>query len=478
MLNNASLFYRLERGKSPGSLTDLIEGRFVDPKKLVCPHGGAYAIDARQDTCSCSLHNRLKYLTPNVELPVLQVSQQEQQEYDRYKQSYQQFWQGVFDPVAIRFTVGSRVKMEVCVLPFANGSLYNDLRQRLGDKPQPISTARIAPSAVASVGAVLGRQRIADFLRDLPGVAEGLEADPTLTDLNWIGDRLSVHLCDDDTVLEIDPLRLRPLDQLPGRPGVMLQGVVALGLLATKLPVYVTLDVEDRDKAARLLEQLSARVFLKQGNVLGLPTSLDAYRLPDYKGHALHVLSYQLYAFKVRLHVALVGNHLVAATKPELLREVIDAANARDERPPAEAHLLLRLNRRALHRLKGNLQLYWEEKSRLACHRNSISIYTLAKLYECPLAEVDRLSQAKYGVVYYCPDQGAYGWDTRSDQVVCSVHGNRQQSRQLPGLDRKSSFATFMESIDEITARLRFQEGALITTVEIARRPPAVQKVP
>src|SRR5262249_19310440 len=138
--------------------------------------------------------------------------------------------------------------------------------------------------------------------------------------------------------------------------------------------------------------------------------------------------------------------------------------------------LLLRLNHRALNRLKDNLQLYWEEKARLACHRNSILIYSLAKLYECPLAEVNQLSEAKYGVVSYCPDQGNYGWDTRRDQVVCSVHGNRQQSRQLQGLDGKSSFAAFIESIDEITATLRFQEEALLSTVVIARHHGAAKK--
>ncbi len=478
MLNNASLFYRLEYGRSPTSLTDLIEGRFVDPRKLVCPHGGAYAFDATHDACTCSLHNRLKYLTPNAELTTLQVSDQERQEYERYKQAYQQFWQGVFDPIAVRITVAPRVKMEVCVLPFANGSLYTDLRGWVDEKPQPIPTARIAPSAVASVGAVLGRRQIADFLRELPGVTEVLEADPTLTDLSWLGDRLSVHLCDDGTVVEIDPTRLRPLDQLPGRATVTQQMIVALGILATKLPVYVTVDVEDRDKAARLLEQLAGRIFLKRGDFFGLPTALDAYRLPDYKGHALYVLSYQLYAVKVRLHVALVGNQLVAATKPQPLREVIDAASVKEDRPPAEAHLLLRLNQRALNRLSENVQLYWEEKSRLACHRNIMSIYTLAKLYEVPIEEVKRLSEAKYGVVYYCPDRGDYGWDNRRDQVVCSVHGNRQQARQQAGPAGKSSFTAFLEEIDEVVASLRFQEGALITTVEIARRPPAVTAKP
>ena len=124
MLNNASLFYRLEYGRSPRSLTDLIEGEFVDPAKIVCPHGGAYAFDAAHDACTCSLHNRLKYLTPNAELTVLNVSPAEAAEYERYKQRYAAFWQGMFDPMAVRITVDRRVKLETCVLPMANGSLY------------------------------------------------------------------------------------------------------------------------------------------------------------------------------------------------------------------------------------------------------------------------------------------------------------------------------------------------------------------
>ncbi|MBV9124436.1 MAG: hypothetical protein JO112_13835 [Planctomycetes bacterium] len=472
MLNNASLFYRMEHGKSPNSLNDLIEGHFVDPRKLVCPHGGAYAIDTQHDTCTCSLHNRLKYLTPNAELSVLQVSAQEKQEYERYVQRYQAFWSGLFDPIAVRMTVAPRVKLEVCVLPFANGSLYTDLKGWVADKPQPLGTAALAPSAVASLIAVRGRKEIGAWLREVPGIPEVLEADPTLTDLSWIGDRIAVHYCDDDTVLEVDATKLRPLDVLPGKVSVLQQSLAGLALEAVKLPTYVTVDVEDRDKAARLLELLSRKIFLKKGDLLSLPTQLDAYRLPDYQEHPIYVLSYQLYALKVRLHVALVGNQIVAATKPEVLHEVIDASANKENATPAEAHLLVRLNRRALNRLTNEVQLYWEEKSRLACHRNIMPIYTLLKLYDMPMEEVNRLSDAKYGVLYECPDHGAYRYDAGSDQVVCSIHGNRKHSRQNPATNPQSCFSRIVEKLDEIVLTLRFQEDALITTVEIARTEP------
>ena len=133
MLNNASLFYRLEYGRSPQTLSDLVEGRFIDLKKVVCPHGGAYAFDAEHDSCTCSLHNRLRYLTPNQELPVLKVSQREVEEYERYKGRYASFWQKMYNPLAVRITSSPRVKLEMCVLPQLNGSYYSDF-QRLVDK--------------------------------------------------------------------------------------------------------------------------------------------------------------------------------------------------------------------------------------------------------------------------------------------------------------------------------------------------------
>jgi hypothetical protein len=162
----------------------------------------------------------------------------------------------------------------------------------------------------------------------------------------------------------------------------------------------------------------------------------------------------------------------VAATKAHVLREVIDSAAALAVEGP-KAHLLLRLNARALDRLQDNFQLSWSEKARLACHHNTISIYNLVKLYEVPVAEVPRLAEAKYGVRYFCPEHGTYEFDGKRDQVVCSVHGNRQDSRQHLPPGRKSSFTRFIEGLDEVVVRLRFEGDALYTTLDIVRRTPA-----
>ena len=163
------------------------------------------------------------------------------------------------------------------------------------------------------------------------------------------------------------------------------------------------------------------------------------------------------------------NDQLVLATKPEILREVIDASELPPDESPALAHMLLRLNQRALSRLRDDVQLYWAEKSRAACHRNIVSIYNLHRLYDAPMDDLAELSEAKYGVRYLCPDNGEYSFDGERNEVVCSVHGNREHSQQNPVLNPDSSFARFIDSLDEIVVSLRFEDDALISTLEIQR---------
>lgn len=401
---------------------------------------------------------------------MLKVSQQEAAEYDRYKSRYEAFWQKLFDPIATRITVAPRMRLETCVLPLANSSIYTDLRGIVDQRPQPIDVAKIAPSAVASLALAPGRRNIAQYLQAIPGVAEVVRADPTLTDLSWLGDRASLHFCDGEIIFEIDPTRLQPVDvPIVGNAPAVWQALVGALMMTANMPVYAAIDVENTEKAERLLQQFSQRVFLKGGRFGPLPTSYDAYRLPDYKQHEIYVLSARLHAVALRIHIALVGDQLVLATKPDLLREVIDASASQPSDDQPLAHLLLRFNRRALNQLHDDVQLHWAEKSRLACHRNIISIYNFHQLYDAPMDEIARLSEAKYGVRHYCPDNGQYTYDPDSSQIVCSVHGNRESSRQNATLSPESSFATLIESINEIVATLRFEERALIATVEIDR---------
>jgi hypothetical protein len=400
------------------------------------------------------------------------VSAQEASEYERYKQRYLNYWLGrdVFNPVALRITVADDLRIESCILPSANSNVFEELRALVDKNAQPIDTSQIAPSAIASFVMVPGRENTAELLKMIPGVPEVVEEDPTLTGLDWLGDHVSVHICDGESILEFDPTKLRTLE-LPfvGQTPTSLQAIVGMVFLGVNLPAYATIDVEDHDRAQRLLEQFAERIFLKEGNVGGLATELDSYRLPDYQDHTIYVLHARVYAASLRLHIALVGEQLVLATKPDILREVIDSSLNTKAADPTMAHMLFRLNPRALSHLYDDAQLYLAEKSRIACHRNIISIYNFNRLYDAPIDEIPQLSEAKYGVRYYCPDLGEYRFDRGLNQVICSVHGNREHSRQNPTLNEGAPFSLFLDSIDEVQASLRFVDEAMIATIDIHR---------
>lgn len=471
MLNNASLFYRLEHGRSPDTLSDLVDGDFVDLSRIVDPAGGAYAFDAAKDTATSSVYNRIKYLTPIMELDVLNVSEQERREYEEYKRRYEAVWRPYFDPIALRITArANSIKLETLVLPFANSGAYVALQQMVDAQPQPFECGQTAASAVASFAVVPGRQRIGEFLRRVPGVSQTLEADPTLTDLSWLGDRISLHFCDDDTILEIDPLRLKPLHGFfPA--SIEQQGLVATAVTATNLPVCLTVAVDDEAKAKRFLEQLASKVFLQSEPGADFAPQLDAYRLPDYAGREIYVFSVQFYAAKLRLYLALVDGRLAAATDRDALRQLIDAS----QQPAAHsdaAHAWFRIRFSAMEELKKDLHIYWAEKARQAAHRNVMPLYILTTLYDTSVEQANAIADAKYGVTYFCPGGGRYVYDAGRDQIASTVFGNRRNARQQVALDDNSPFARFFNSLDEISVTVRFLEDGLLGTAEIKRHSP------
>ena len=429
---------------------------------------GAYAFDSESDTATSSVFNRIKYLTPLAELDVLRVSRQEREEYERYKNRYESFWRGGFDPIAVRIDAKQTVTLETCFLPFANSGVYGDLRSSLHQTPQTLDLSARAKSAVISTAFVPGRESLAEYLRAIPGVDDALQSDPTLTDLSWVGDRCSIHLCDDDAILEIDPTQLRPINLfLPA--SVFQQSLVAAGIAAMNYPIYLTCDVEDEAKAERLLEGLTSEIFLQGDQIGEFATALDAYRLPDYKGRRMYVLSFQLYAAKLRFHVGLIDGKIVAATRSGVLREVIDAHEAQPEPRPMTAHAVLQFDFQSMQQMQQDVDMYWAEKARQASHRNIMPIYNLVKLYGVSMDDVNALADSKYGVTYFCPD-GEYRYDADRDQVYSTVYGNRQHATQNLALGENSSFTKFVDSIDRITAALRFTDEAMFTTVVIERQ--------
>ena len=465
MLNNASLFHRLEYSRSPENISELVEGRFIGANSIVCPQGGAYAFDSKQDTSTSSVFNRLKYLTPIRELKVLKISTQEQSEYQRYKSRLQSFWQQYFTPVALRFSTDSSMAVDYCLMPFSDSASWASLNGIVQAEASTLRLGSVAKSVIGSTKLLAGRERIASLLTSLPGVDGVLRDDPTLTDLAWLGDRVSLQFCDAHTVLEVDPTRIRNL-RLPIPLGLPQQTAIATALFSAAAPIYVGIDVEDSEKADRFLKMLSSRIFLHQQDFGEFGAAIDAYQMPEYKEHQIYVVSYRVYAARIRFYASVIGNQLVAATEPHVLNQAIDAATS--AAPPREVtgQLALRINTAAMKKLKGDLRTYWEERTRRASHKNIMPIYSLINLYGASIEDVDQISDAKYGVRYFCPD-GEYKYDEEKDSVFSTAYGNREQAWQKVSNPETSSFEQTFNKLKEILLTVKLDDESVSGRLEV-----------
>jgi hypothetical protein len=469
MLNNASLFYRLEYGATPDSLEQLFDGRFIDRGRLVCPQGGAYSFDAASDSSVSSVFNRIKHLTPIRELRILQVSSQEQKEFSRYVTRYENTWRDYFSPLAVRFTATEDLALDYCLLPFANGNVSDVLEVLDADAGRTLKIRRPAASTMASVLVDTGREMLAEWMRAIPGVSDVLQDDPTLTELTWLGDRASVNFCDTHALLELDPTMLQPAAMPLPLTTAQQTGIVA-AVFATVSPAYVTVDIEDREKADRFLQMLSSRAFLYGRSDAGpFTTELDSYRLPAWRDQNIYVVSYRIYAARIRLYLSAIDDQLVVATSPDILKQVIDATLAGGEPRQLDAQFALRIRPEAMQRFRNDLQTYWDEHTRRASHDNIMPLYTLIHLYDVPLSEIDQLSDAKYGVTYFCPD-GEYVYDADRDQVSSTVYGNREEARQDLQVDGESSFSRTFETMGDILFSLRRTERTVNGRLQFTAR--------
>ncbi|MCA9062460.1 MAG: hypothetical protein KDA96_05360 [Planctomycetaceae bacterium] len=470
MLNNASLMWRLEYGSTPQNLEQLIEGRFISRDRLICPQGGAYSFDATTDSSVNSVFNRIKYLTPIRELRILQVSAQEQKEYERYRSRYEEFWGDYFTPFAARIPSpdeGSNAEMvvEYCLIPFANSTGWREFRQMLADETSPLELQPPARTVIGSADLRIQRDVIGGLLTTLPGVRDVLNDDPTLTDLNWLGDHVVISFSDTNSLLEIDPTRLAPV-QVPFPVTTAQQAAVAAALFATVSPTSISLTIEDQDKADRFLQMLSSRVILHQQPPLGgLSTEIDAYRLPVWKDHNIYALTWRVYAARVRLYLAAVKQQLVIATDPELLKQQIDAALSGDAPRTVSGQVALRIHVSAMDKFRSDIETWWNEHARRASHNNVMPIYTLLHLYATTIDDIDRLSDAKYGVTYFCPD-GSYTYDAERDQVSSTVYGNREDARQEPAAG-ESYFDRTLGSLGHVLFTIDFTDRAIRGVLEV-----------
>jgi len=152
--------------KPPLEMTKRIEGLLekID-LRLACPDGGTYTLGKDGLTGACSHHGHAHFVTPNLEIPLREVTGDEADEYRFFLNEYNQYWRTFFDPIAVRIQAApERYRLETLVLPLIDNSIYTALARAFGGKPADLDAAPVPKRNIFSINARMDKDTL---LRDL-----------------------------------------------------------------------------------------------------------------------------------------------------------------------------------------------------------------------------------------------------------------------------------------------------------------------
>lgn len=247
----AQLLHGMLEGAPAPTAEALVASGLLDARELRHPDGAPIVLEPTRGARS-ERWGRADALTPLADLTLTEVSAEERDAYARFRDTYQQYWRGYIDPIAVRLrrsADGKRLSLDARMMPLVSGTEYDELVDKVGTTSFP------PPARVGGVRWTLGIAADAPLRRELDGVGRSMK----LGGLSWLGDTVMLGAASRsglwDAALQLEPDRW---PQLPAEP-----------------------DAQDGDRRKREMEaiaHLPVYVGARIANPLGLATTLTALR--------------------------------------------------------------------------------------------------------------------------------------------------------------------------------------------------------
>ena len=533
MIGHAAMLHRTERGAWPASLEDLAESKtspgVFGQGELSCPDGGKYSLSADGMSGVCSRHGRAEFLTPNIEIPVTQVTGLEADEYKAFLEEYNRYWRTYFDPIALRVKITpEQYRLETIVLPLIDNSVYTTLASVLGGKPEALDSLPVPKRNIFSIGLRLNKER---YLPELVRMEHDKEYDQLMRDLGLTGDarklnltefiskglgnQVGVHFYDASPAFDLNMSSF--LGMLIGSTAGRTRSLgteellIGFALASLNTPVYLSYPVQDAKIVDRTLNQLDtvlATFSRRQERGGWLNLEQDFYKFPLGQGQIYRGYGLRLGPIKLRFFWARIGGGLYIASRPFILEDLAameaeriraggaavaagvgaaaSAATAgalvQDTGP--EGHAMVRLRPQNWNEVLPDYRLSWAENDREACLNNlgvlsSTSRALTARAPESAAAgpkglELDQLVQQYadqlQGQHLFCPEGGRYVVSSDGRTVACSIHGSVLDPRQPSAPTEASAPGQLLRELRGATATLKFTEDGLHAVVVIDRK--------
>lgn len=426
-------------GKLPGSSEELISGVATDAegeKNLrVLLKGikieGFRALDPSMGS--------LGFLKPNLESPLKLVSEREAKGYRDFVERYSNFWREYFDPIGIRFKKKSEgIKIDICILPLIENSIYNQVKALLGGAPQK-HTITSMQGETLSLAARIGL----DTVKILRNSSTDLKL------LDAITGNLQIHGLDNYPTIDFEPgFVAAELMRGRARPDVLI-GVLAWSLFH---PLRATVEAKDATGAQSVLATL--RGF---GHLRDRWTNLDIY---DYEHGGKKITVFSLNIARIitfRFHTWIDGRNIHVTSTRDYAEKFLDA---KKETQTITGNLValyrpVQINREKPHIVQGNAEVI--QKGCLA-HLGTVKLASLV----FPGEDAAVAFSKRYGMKPVCPAGGNYAVkDGRPSHSIFGTHAVSHINMKIV----EELFADFF-STQEFKLQFEFTPHGIMSSIE------------
>jgi hypothetical protein len=417
---------------------------------------GLGTVERTADGVRSSLYGTLGFLTPIAELDLSRVSAAEADLYGRWRDGYQNNFTGVFDPLAVRFSLGpDRLGLDLTIRPLIAGTEYRDFLDLC--RGANISPQACDPHDDALLQIVMAIDSKASLFGEGTGMLRAMV--PQMDPLAWLGSSVSLYVEDGplwdevrkadvpDDALEAGLARLPiALHAEVGNPLLLTGALLALRGLA--------------DQSAPGMLRWENATFEGEPYVIVHPTqsAIDDGGIPED-------LAVRYAPSADGLVLTLDQSLLERALKRRIERR---AARSAQPPPPAPApawlgdQLCVRVDGKLLAILDDILAKDHDEGLRALSFDNLPILNEWHRLFpgEDPVATHRRLFQRELA----CPGGGSYRWNEEWQTMESSVYGH-------PGAPRRGpSLPPALLRLANAQAGLTFEAEGLRARVELVTR--------
>ncbi len=486
MLTNAAIFHGYQHGPSRPTFEQLVANRSLNADDLYGPEDGVITWDAESGEARSSACGDVGFLKPVIEFDSELATEKEAEAYGRFRDRYQQYWRRFFDPIGIRFRIDKKITLETHILPLIDSSKYNEMADVAGGEPITVRTSLFSENTLLRYVMHLndGNQK-AQYTTMLGSVTG------TNTTSDWLGDWVTFWIEDTDAFGTLVRRQYESGDRdqaqrTPNREiidvfdasfvlGVHVKNKVSLAVFLVALKTMVT-TAAPNTVVFRPLEPYHDITIVQIGpdpsGTLARQFQSDE---PEPENTAEDAEVSTVSERGPALYYATIEDGFYISTQPSSLRSLIDRLyKPRDNTPVASAdvnaNVLLFVAPRAAELARPSVAYFLEQQARQISWRNLAQVWMLGRCGLLQDRSVDDSARAYLGYGLVCPDGGTYRYDASKGTALCSVHGTLEQPVRHNAPPPSSPLGGMLETIDVLTAHLRFTQEGIATQVNIDRR--------